>query len=242
MEHYAWRSDNTASEMPVRRCGTEGAALIYVPGSDGDVEEFSRYRMPEACRPWIDSGRVQVFAIDGWARYTLWNDSIQPAERIRAYARYERYVAEELLPWVAEQTNGTLPVIVGCSYGAFVASNLLLKRPTRVAGMCGLGGVYGMWHRLDGYHDDEVYFHTPLEYLPRLHDASILSAIRDTSGFALFAAARDEWLFSTQRMAQVLRSKELPHTIDVWPAPADHHERWWRQQLPVFLSRRFGEP
>jgi len=222
--------------MPLRRFGSRGAVVIYVPSSGGDVEEFERYGMPEICRPWIESGRIQVVAIDGYARNHLWNDALTPAERIGAYARYERYVGEEVLGWVRERPGDPRPAIVGCSYGAFVAANLLLKRPRQVGWAVGLGGVYGLWHRLDGYHDDEVYFHTPLEYLPRLEDASTLEAIRGTRGLSMFAAERDEWLESTRRMAEVMSRKGLPHVVEVWPDPANHHERWWREQLAVALS------
>ena len=137
-----------------------------------------------------------------------------------------------------------LPIVVGVSYGAFVAANLLFKHPAAVRLACGLGGVYGMGHRLDGYHDDLVYFHTPLEYLPRLDDAAILESIRSTGGLVLFAAEDDEWLESTTRMAAVAAKKQLPHSVDVWPSPATHHETCWRRQLEEFLKRGrflFGE-
>ncbi|HXV75675.1 MAG TPA: hypothetical protein VD788_05090 [Candidatus Polarisedimenticolaceae bacterium] len=240
MQRHAVSSSHTGCEMPIEHYGSAGAAMIYVPTSGGGVDEFAGYGLPQACRPWLEEGSLQVFAIDGWARNTLWNEALSGAERMRAYAVYERYVADELLPWVAERTGGPPPLVVGCSFGAYVAANLLFKRPASVAGACGLGGVYGLWHRLEGHHDETVYFHTPLEYLPRLDDPAALAAIRRTSGFAIFAAADDEWLSSSLSMADIMRRKSLPHTLDLWPSPADHHEQWWRRQLAVFLVRRFG--
>jgi esterase/lipase superfamily enzyme len=222
------------------RFGRRGPALVYVPTSGGDETEFARYGMARDCEPWTASGRLQVFSIDGLGPETLWNDALSPRERIAAYARLERHVAGEVLPWVGTLAPDGPPTVVGCSYGAFVAANLLFKVPERVAGACGLGGVYGLWHRLDGYHDDDVYFHTPLEYLPRLEDPEILGAIRRTRGMALFGAASDEWVDSTRRLAEVLRDRRLPHSVEIWPEPADHRERWWRLQLRQFLESRFG--
>jgi len=223
--------------MNVVRFGERGVPLIYVPSSGGDHEEFARFGMPADCGPWIAAGRVQIFSIDGFGPRTLWNDALAPAERIRAYARFERYAVEELVPWVRASSGGRTPAVVGASYGAFVAANLLFKHPGEIDLACGLGGVYGLWHRLDGHHDDDVYFHTPLEYLPRLGDPSILDSIRRTRGMVLFAAEDDEWLSSTERLKQVLIDKRLPHAADIWPSPANHHERWWKQQLRVFLER-----
>ena len=77
------------------------------------------------------------------------------------------------------------------------------------------------------------------EITPRLEDEPILAAIRDTRGVALYAAEDDEWLSSTMRFCEVLRRKELPHTLSVWPAPADHHEHWWKLQLRRFLETRW---
>jgi esterase/lipase superfamily enzyme len=211
--------------------------LVYVSSSEGDETEFEAFQMPDAAGAWLDSGRLQVFAIDGHGPTTLFDDGLAPNERMRAYAAFERGLVSNVLPWILDRTGDSRLDVVGASYGALVAANLLFKYPARVRSACGLGGVYGLWHRLDGYHDDDVYFHTPLEYLPRLEDPRLLGAIRATSGITLYAAAADDWLDSTHQMAWVLGEKQLPHAVEVWPAPADHHERWWRLQLAAFLRR-----
>ena len=232
-ERHRWLSPSTGCEIRVRRLGNRGRPFVYFPGSDGDETEFERYEMLAAVSSWLDSGQAQFFSIDGRGPATLWNEGIPPVERIRGYAAFERYAADELLPWIAGMVPGEPPIVVGSSYGAFVAANLLFKYPSKIGMACGLGGVYGMWHRLDGYHDDDVYFHTPLEYLPRLDD---LEAIRATGGLTMFAGESDAWLDSTRRMGEVCRNKGLPHLVDVWAAPADHHERWWARQLQKFLG------
>lgn len=233
-----WASRATGLRIRGRSFGRGGPALLYVPSSGGDHLEFERYGMPRVCAPWIASGRLRVVAIDGLARATLWNDGLSPARRMAEYARVERAVRDEILPALADRSGGRVAV-VGCSYGAFLATNLLFKRPEAIDVACGLGGVYGLWHRLGGHHDDEVYFHTPLEYVARLDDPAILGAVRGTRGLDLYAAAADEWLDSSLRLRRILADRRLPHTCEVWPAPADHHERWWRRQLARFLARRF---
>jgi esterase/lipase superfamily enzyme len=225
--------------MRLHHYGEAGPPLIYVPSSGGDEREFERYGMPEGCAEWIDAGRVQVVSVDGRGPHHFWSDDTPPAARIAGYAGFERYVAEELLPWVARATGRDDIAIAGCSYGGHVAANLLFKHPDRIRVACGIGGVYGLWHRLDGHHDEDVYFHTPLEYLPNLEEPDLLNAIRRTGGLVMYAAADDGWLESSLRMATVLRDKKIPHELEVWPSPADHHERWWREQLPRFLDRWF---
>lgn len=225
--------------MRVVEYGEIGPPLVYLPTSQGDETEFERYGLPEALAPWIDAGRVRVFSIDGRGPLGLFDDDLPPPERMRAYAALERYVGQELLPWVAARSGAAAFSVAGASYGAFVAANLLFKLPGRVQLACGLGGVYGLWHRLEGHHDETVYFHTPLEYLPRLEDQALLGAIRRTAGLVLYAAEGDEWLGSSLRMVEVLRHQRLPHRLEIWPAPASHHESCWSEQIHDFLSLYF---
>jgi esterase/lipase superfamily enzyme len=238
-ERLGWRSPHTGVTMTVVRYGRTGQPVLYLPSSGGDHDEFGRYKMPEVCRPWLEAGRLQVFAADARGPQTLFNAELPTDRRMAEYARVERYFVEELLPRLATATDGARLTLIGCSYGAFVAANLLFKHPERVNVACGLGGVYEMWHRLDGHHDDDVYAHTPLEYLPHLEDPAVLAGIRATGGFDLYAAARDSWLDETRQLAAIMARKALPHRVWEWPAPADHHESWWRRQLGDFLARTF---
>jgi esterase/lipase superfamily enzyme len=242
IEGYSRRSTNTGTEMRVVRYGNTGTPLAYLPSSDGDETEFASYGLDEVAGPWVDSGSVQVFSADARGPHTLFDRNLSPIDRMHGYACVERYFACELLPWVGEESGCPAPVLVGTSYGAFLGANLLLKYPARVECLCGLGGVYEMWHQLDGHHDDEVYFHSPFEYLPRLQDAAILGEIRRTAGFTLYAAADDPWLSETTQLARLLAEKSIPHTTEIWPAPADHHEDWWRRQFRDFLTRRAPQP
>ncbi|ANM28458.1 hypothetical protein ABI59_00675 [Acidobacteria bacterium Mor1] len=228
--------------MPLVHYGSSGDPWIYVPTSGGDEQEFARYGMPEICRPWIEAGKMHLVSIDGCGPRTLFSDTLPPRERIAGYAAFERYASEELLPWMRERTGRERIGLIGASYGGYVVANLLFKYPEQVRIAFGMGGVYGLWHRLHGHHDDDVYFHTPLEYLPRLEDPAILERIRGTGGIVLYGARDDGWLESTERMAEVVAEKGIPHRVDIWGSPADHHERWWRQQLHKFLVESYGNP
>lgn len=237
---YSWVSRRVGHDMRVERFGDRGTPVLYAPSSGGDATEFEAYGMDRVARPWIDAGGIQVFAVDGRGPATFWDDRLPPEGRVAGYVAVEAYLKDEVLPWIREVTGAPGTVAVGCSYGGMVAANLFLKLPDVVPSACGLGGVYGLWHRLDGHHDDDVYFHTPLEFLPRLRDRGALGALRATRGFEVFAAADDPWRAMSDRFVSVLHDRGVPHRYDVWPSPADHHERWWCEQWKAFLARRFG--
>ncbi len=219
------------------RYGDRGPALVYIPTSGGDHTEFERYGLPEDCAPWIGAGRVQVFSVDGFGPKCLFNDALSPQERIGCYARFERYAIEDALPSVLRETRRERLGVIGASYGAFVAANLFLKCPGTIEVAGGLGGVYSMEHRLGGYEGEEVRRHTPLSYLPAIEDPATLAALRATRGFHLHGAECDPWLPSTYRFARALEAGGIPHHLEILPAPADHHERWWKGQIRVFLDR-----
>ena len=239
-EVFSWKSRSVGVELRVVRHGARGAPILYAPSSGGDETEFERYGFDRVAAPWIERGLVQVFSIDGRGPHAWWNDAIRPEERVERYVRVERYLRDEVLPWIRTVTGCPDLAAAGCSYGAFVAANLFLKCGDVVRLGCGFGGVYGLWHRLDGHHDTEVYFHTPLEFLPGLEDRSILDVLRANRGFDLYAARDDRWAPHTERMVSLLAAKGIAHLARTWPSPADHHERWWRSQWRDFLGRRFG--
>jgi esterase/lipase superfamily enzyme len=131
-------------------------------------------------------------------------------------------------------------LLVGASYGAFAAANLFLRTPGCVRAACGLGGVYSMEHRLEGWDSDETRGSMPLQKVRTLRDDRILAQMRSTEGFHLFGAQDDPWLASTYQFDRALEERGIPHRLDIWPSPANHHERWWKEQARVFLERCHG--
>lgn len=223
--------------MHAVRYGDRGPPLVYLPTSAGDHTEFEQYALPDDCASWIDEGRVQFFSLDAMGPRGLFDDSLPPRERIGRYAAFESYAIDEALPWVRSLAGSGDLGVVGASYGAFAAANLYLKCPGTVRVACGLGGVYSMDHRLTGQVADDARRHAPLVYLPAMEDEATLAALRSTRGFHLFGAENDLWLESTYRFAGALAARRIPHRLDLWPAPADHHESWWKRQIRVFLDR-----
>jgi esterase/lipase superfamily enzyme len=227
------------NEIRVVRHGSAGLPLVYVPTSGGDHLELEAYGMAEDARPWVEAGRLHVFAVDGHGPTTIFSDEIPPHLRMAAYARFEGALTGRVVPRIAALAGRPSFDWVGASYGAFVVANVLLRCSEHVDHACGLGGVYGLWHRLGGHHDAIVFEHTPLERFPAL-DGPALEAVRGKRGFRLYAGGRDPWRDSTERFAAELSRKGVPHELRVWEG-ADHHEHWWRRQFLELVRDRCGE-
>jgi esterase/lipase superfamily enzyme len=243
MERREWTVGRAGSgvEIGVVHHGRSGAPLVYVPTSAGDRFELERYGMDRDLAPWIENGKIQVLSIDGHGPTTLFSDELPRPARMPAYARFERALVDELAVEVARLAGSPRFLWVGASYGAFVVANVFLKRPDRVEAACGLGGVYGLWHRHEGCADATSRAHTPLDYVTKIDVPTRLEAIRRTGGMRLYAGSRDEWRDSTDRFASGLAERCLPHEVRWWH-DADHHEHWWRRQLLELVHDRFGTP
>ena len=223
------------------RRGERGEVWIYLPTSGGDAGEWGRYGFDALIEPHVAAGRLQLWTFDACGPTTLFDPRLDPPGRIAAYARFERELRDGVVPFIQQAVEAAPLHWIGASYGAFVLANVWAKRPDCVASATALGGVFEMWHRLDGFHDDDVYYHTPLEFLPRLGDELTLHRMRSAGPFKLFAAQDDPWLDSTYQFISVLRGQGLPYTLDLWAAPHRHHETTWSAQLNKWLAQRFPD-
>ncbi|HLE14259.1 MAG TPA: hypothetical protein VI776_05885 [Anaerolineales bacterium] len=86
--------------------------------------------------------------------------------------------------------------------------------------------------------DDNVYFNSPLAYLPNLDDPVYLDQYR-TSQIVISAgrgAWEDEMIADAEALKRVLEQKNIPCWVDLWGQDVNHDWPWWRIQLPYFLG------
>jgi esterase/lipase superfamily enzyme len=117
--------------------------------------------------------------------------------------------------------------------------NLFLKRPDLINGVIAMSGVYDLMEYTDGYYDDQVYFNSPIHYIPNLTNHVILEQIR--SGKIIIAAGQGDYEDpeANRRFSGVLASKGIPHELDLWGGDVTHDWPTWRKMLPHFLRTRF---
>ena len=60
--------------------------------------------------------------------------------------------------------------VCGASLGAYHAANIAFRRPDAVSHLISLSGSFDISSFFDGYHDDNIYFNSPYEYLPSVPD------------------------------------------------------------------------
>ena len=161
----------------------------------------------------------------------------------RRHAVYERWICDEVVPWVREDCGGRDDILLaGCSFGAYHAANFALKRADLFPLAVCMSGVYdvallgGAWER-----GDAVYFNNPMDYVAHLH-GDHLDWLRARASL-LLVCGQGQWedttgaLESTRRFAGLLAEKGIRHELDLWGHDVPHDWPSWRAQIAHHLPR-----
>lgn len=238
--YHRWWSRNLGQEMELKVYGHAGKPVVVFPSSGGRFFEYEDFGMVEACSPFIAAGAVTLFTLDSVDRQSWLNEGEHPAARARRHNDYDRYVMEEAAPFI----RGVLPgasgfLATGCSMGGYHAANFFFRHPDVFDTVIALSGVYRLNRFIGEYMDANVYFNSPLDYLPNLSDPWYLDRYRRSRIVACVGqgAWEEEMVADTRDLQAVLAAKEVPAWIDFWGYDVAHDWPWWRRQIPYFLER-----
>lgn len=238
-EHHRWWSPSLRQDMELRLYGRSGKPVVVFPSSGGRFFEYHDFGMVEAVRPYLQSGRISLVTLDSVDGQSWLNHGAHPADRARRHQEYDRYVTEEVGPFLRQRFPGRGALATGCSMGAYHAANFFFRHPDLFDAVIALSGLYHLGSFLGGYMDESVYFHTPLAYLPNLEDPWYLERYRKSQIVVCVGqgAWEEEMVADTRALEQVLRKKRVPAFVDYWGHDVNHDWPWWRKQMPFFLGK-----
>jgi esterase/lipase superfamily enzyme len=239
-ELTSWYSHALNREMPVVTYGHYGFALLLVPTAAADYLEYERFQLIDAIAPFIDSGRIKVFSINSMNLESWMNYGMEGAHKAIRHNQFNEYVFNEVIPFIKNSTSWETPVIVsGASFGALHSMNLFLKRPDLINGTIAMSGVYDLTEYTRGYYDEQVYYNSPIHYIPNLTDDWYLNRIRTGKIIIATGSGAHEDPQANRRFSGVLNDKSIPHELDIWGEDVTHDWPTWRKMLPHFLGSRF---
>jgi len=224
--------------------GHYGRPVLVFPSEAGSAWDFANNGMVDAVRWMVDAGRVKFFCVDSADAFTWSDRSVPLEERARRHDLYERWVLEEVVPFVRDDCGGRADLLtLGCSLGAFHAANLALRHADLFPQAICLSGSYdpSEWSAW-GERGDASYFHNPMEYVANLHGDHV--AWLRTAVHLVLVVGQGSWevdptraLPSTQRFAAVLAEKGISHELDIWGHDVPHDWPSWQRQLAHHLPR-----
>ena len=224
--------------------GHWGTPVLVFPSEAGRAFDFENNGMVDAVRWLVDAGKVKLYCVDS-ADAVTWSDrSVPTEERAARHDQYERWVLDQVVPYVHGDCGGPTPLVtVGCSLGAYHAANIALRHADVFPRALCLSGSYDPsgWHAW-GERGDAAYFHNPMDYVRHLH-GDHLDWLRRTVHLTL-VVGQGSWevdptgaLPSTRAFAEVLAEKGIPHDLDVWGHDVPHDWPSWQRQLAHHLPR-----
>jgi len=239
-EINSWYSPALGKEMPIVTYGHHGFALLMVPTAAADYLEYERFELIDHLAPLINSGKVKVFSINSINTESWLNKQMEGSHKAIRQNQFNEYVFNEVIPFIKNKTSWETPIVVtGASFGALHAMNLFLKRPDLINGTISMSGVYDLTEYTDGYYDEQVYYNSPIHYIPNLNDHYILEQIR--AGKIIISTGQGDYEDpeANRRVSAVLNTKSIPHELDLWGHDIKHDWPTWRKMLPHFLETRF---
>lgn len=230
-------------DMECKVYGHAGRPVLFIPCQNGRFFDFENFRMTDAWAPFIDAGRVMVFAIDTIDQETWSDRTASPYWRIRRYEQWIDFIVKELAPWIrdrANESNGWTgwPGIIafGCSLGATHAANLFFRFPETFDGLLALSGIYTAAYGFDGYMDEAVYRNSPVDYLAGMPtDHPYMDAYRRNRGIICVGQGPWELPETTRRLADLCYEKRMGLWVDFWGEDCAHDWDWWYKQVAYFV-------
>ncbi|MFN5477226.1 MAG: esterase family protein [Sphingobacteriales bacterium] len=236
----SWYSPALGRDMPIVTYGNYGFALLMVPTAAADYLEYERFKLIDELAPFIDSGKCKVFSVNSINTESWLNKQMEGSHKAIRQNQFNEYIYNEVVPFIKNATSWDTPIfITGASFGALHSMNLFLKRPDLINGAIAMSGVYDLTEYTDGYYDEQVYYNSPIHYIPNLTDHYVLEQIRRGKLIIATGQGSYEDPEANRRFSGVLHSKSLPHELDLWGHDVTHDWPTWRKMLPHFLGTRF---
>ncbi|MBP3493561.1 MAG: esterase family protein [Oscillospiraceae bacterium] len=237
MRYYKEYSPALQRDMESKIYGHTGRPVLFIPCQDGRFYDFENYHMTDTWAPWIESGQVQVIAIDTLDKET-WSAHGDAYQRIRRHEQWMHYIVDEVVPFVnAVMGRGDI-IAFGCSLGATHAVNLYFRFPDQFTGLLALSGIYSADYGFNGYMDDVVYRNSPVHYL---HDMPLghpyIKKYNRNQGIICVGQGDWEVPETTRMLDTVFRSKGIDVWVDYWGHDVAHDWPWWYKQVEYFVPK-----
>lgn len=236
---FKMQSRHVGGEVLCARWGSFGTPVLLFPTAGGDGEECERFKMLVALRPLLEAGRIKVYSCDSVGGRALSTEGRTTASFAEAQARFDRFIADEMVPWIREdcRTPDIEIVTAGASIGAFNAVAAVCRHPDIFRAAIGMSGTYDLTKWLGPPYPLDFYHSSPVHFLPRLGESRQLSLLR--TRLVLLPTGNGPWEEPSQswRLGRILGAKGIPNRVDAWGVEYDHNWPTWREMLPKYLDQ-----
>ncbi len=109
VEYHSWWSRHLARAMALKVYGHWGVPYIVFPCSRGRFFDYEGMGMIAAVEGFIQAGKIKLFTVDSIDAESWYDFSVPPAARNARHEAYDRYVVEEVVPFIRDHCHGGPP-------------------------------------------------------------------------------------------------------------------------------------
>jgi esterase/lipase superfamily enzyme len=233
-EYHRWFSPALQRDMDLNVWGHAGARVLVFPTSQGRYFEFSDRGMIGLLADSINRGWVQVYCVDSVDAESWYAKHKPPAERAHRHAQYDQYLLNEVVPFSQQKNSNPFLITLGCSFGGYHAVTFGLKHPFVVSRILSLSGLCDIRSFTDGFYNDDIYFHNPVDFIANEQDEHRLAALR-RQDIILAVGREDRLSASNEKMSAVLWAKDVGNALRLWDGWS-HDWPYWAKMMQLYLS------
>ena len=222
--------------------GSYGRPVLLFPTSEGRAEDVERHGLVDAVRPLLEQGRVKLYCVDSWDGGSWYRRDLPLEHRARLHEAYERWIVEGVVPFVDADCGGRQDMAVaGCSFGAYHAANIALRRADLFPLALCFSGVYDPSVLGWGERGTSFHLNNPLWSLDAA-EGEHLDWLRFRLSL-LLVCGQGQWedttgaLKSTRAFGALCEAKGLRVETDLWGHDVPHDWPSWQAQLAHHLPR-----
>jgi esterase/lipase superfamily enzyme len=221
--------------------GHFGPPVLAFPSAAGFAHEWDKQGMIDVLAPLIRAGKMKLYCPESNVS-EVWTTKDAPlAQRMAKHRAYEQFVLDTLVPFIREDCRWpSAPITaLGCSLGGTYAALFALKQPETFRQVLSMSGRYLMTALTGGESHSELYFNSPLHFVPGLQGEH-LDRVRKNTHLTL-VCGRGMWeegcIEETIALGELLQHKQIPSQADIWGRDSRHDWDWWQKQVAVHLPR-----
>lgn len=237
-EYHRWHSSRLNRDMELLVFGYTGRAVLFFPPRMGRFFDYENWGVVAALADKIDNGQLQLFCVDSIDDESLYNDWAHAEYKINRHLEYEQYILCEVLPLMQARSSDI--TVAGCSLGAYHAANITLKYPHLFNKLVCMSGRYDLTRSVkyfrdlfNGYHNQDIYFNMPLQYMANVHDEHQLQQLKSID-VLLAIGETDPFFDDNYTFSELLGWKGMQHQFYTWNGYA-HTPKSWQKMVQLYL-------
>jgi esterase/lipase superfamily enzyme len=231
-EYGSWHSPALGRTMEYLWFGDRGRPVLFFPTSMGRFYQNEDFGLTGALADKVDAGHLQLMCVDSVDAESWYNEKIHPAQRAERHDAYDRYLRNEVVPYITGRAPANL-VTVGASFGAYHAANFAGRYPGVVTKAICFSGLYTIRRYTDGWWDSLCYYHSPAEYIANM-DAEWCARLAQVE-WIVATGEMDSLIADNRGFADLLNRKGIGCHSEFWPGVFGHDWPFWNEAIKRFL-------